>query len=704
MFSFAAPTPSALKTPTVKGPFVATSAAAVSFDRDVRTLPPAGPVLRREFPERSRHKPGTIDRGPLKSRFTDTALQPLLPSAPMPSPNASFKGLDFTAWGAGWPPDTVGDVGPNHYIQAVNTSLGIFNKAGARLAAFTFDNFFSGTGTPCDDLNQGDPTVVYDPLADRFMVSDFAFALDTSNNPVGPFYQCFAVSKTGDPVAGGWWLYAILTDPTSFPDYPKLGVWPDGIYMSANIFDAGGSFTGTRVWAFNRTDLESGVAVRQIRFDVADTNSFALLPSNFRGTPPPAGRPNFFIWYQESFPQFTGSQLYIHKFSITNWSPPTATFSGPTAVNVSQYREAPYLAAYVPQLSGEAVDTLGDRFMMQNQYRNINGTESLWNMHTVIVPNSGPQTAIRWYQLNVTGGTIAAAPVQQSTFAPDTSYRWMGSLAIDRQGNMAVGYSVSSPSMFPGIRYAGRLITDPVNQLAQTETSLIEGAGSQAGGFNRWGDYSAMSVDPSDDCTFWYTQEYYEATGMNWQTRIGSFKFPSCTVPPVQLNSVVSRKMHGNLGPFDIALPLVGGPGIECRSGGQTKDHTLVFTFANPLTTVGGASVSSGSVSGSAIGSDTHQYVVNLTGIEDAQVITVNLINVADSAGHNSSSVSISMGVLLGDVNGDGFVLSGDYTATRQRSGASVDGNTFIFDVNVDGLILSGDYTAVRQQSGMHLP
>jgi hypothetical protein len=653
-----------------------------------------------------RHKPGTKTEKP-PADATDAALQPSLPAAPAPTPIASFKGLDFFDWGAGWPPDTVGDVGPNHYIQAVNTSLGIYSKTGTQLAAFTFDNFFSGTGTPCDDSNNGDPIVNYDPLADRWIISDFAFVGD-----VGPYYQCFAVSKTNDPVAGGWWLYGIFIDDTELHDYPKLGVWPDGIYMSANMFDDVDGFVGVRVWAFNRDDLYSGAPVRQISF-ILDSNSWSLLPSNFRGTPPPPGTPNYFVSYQENFPQLTGNTLFVRKFSITSWSPAAATFTGPTNVTVAQYREPPYLAPTVPQLGGELLDSLGDRLMMQNQYRNINGVESLWNNHTVIVPSAGPQHAIRWYQLNVTGGTIATTPVQQSTYSPDTNFRWMGSLAVDKNGNMALGYSISSSAMFPAIRYAGRLATDPLNQLPQTETALINGDLSQTGGFNRWGDYSAMSVDPADDCTFWYTQEYLETSAevqppytaaQAWQTRIGSFKFPSCVAAPVQLVSVVSRKVHGPAGPFNIGLPLTGDPGIECRTGGADNEHTVIFTFANPLTAVGGVSMTGTGDASGAIGTDPRQYIVNLEGVTTEQVIRINLTNVSDSAGRSSASVSVSMIVLAGDTNEDKRVNVGDTNQTRARAGQLTNNTNKRSDVNLDGRVNVGDTNFVRAHSGDFVP
>jgi hypothetical protein len=219
-------------------------------------------------------------------------------SAPAPAPNVSFKGLDFLTWGAGRPPDTVGDVGPNHFVQAVNTSIGIFSKTGgAPLAAFAIDTLWAAAApvTACNSDNQGDPTVVYDPQGDRWIVADFAFA--NVNSP--PYYKCIAVSKTSDPVGGGWYLYAIQTDDAGHPwfaDYPKMGIWPDGLYMTANMFQ-GSNFQEVRVWAFNRSDLEAGVAVRNRVVDLGSTSYFTLMPSNMRTAvgAPPAGRENLLV-------------------------------------------------------------------------------------------------------------------------------------------------------------------------------------------------------------------------------------------------------------------------------------------------------------------------------------------------------------------------------------------------------------------------
>ncbi len=427
--------------------------------------------------------------------------------------------------GAGWPPDTNGDVGPAHYIQAVNTSIGIFRKTdGVRLAAFTFDTLWTGTtGTLCDNDNGGDPTVTYDPIGDRWFVADFAFS-GSGGSP--PYYECIAVSRTGDPVNGGWYLYPIRADDANhpwFPDYPKMGIWPDGLYMTANMF-AGNTFREVRGWAFNRTDMEAGLPVRTVVFDTNTATYFSMLPSNMRtaaGTPP-AGRPNFFVSESSSV-----YGLEVFKFHA-DYSGSGSTFTGPTNIPHATYA----VAADTAPSPGSSLDTLAERLMNQLQYTNIGGVESLWANHTVHCcgTSTGP-AGIHWLQVNVTGGNVSTTPVQQQIY-PGTSdglHRWMGSLAVDKKGDMALGYSVSSSTLNPDIRYAGRFATDPAGTLPQTETTMLPGVtrGTQTG-ISRWGDYSAMTLDP-DGCTFWFTTEYYATTSSNWQTRIGSFRLnPNC--------------------------------------------------------------------------------------------------------------------------------------------------------------------------------
>ena len=498
-------------TTDISAPIVETHGKAVSFDKDLRDLPQTGPKDKK--PAREMGTPP--NQGP-NGNGVDSVLQgDVALAAPAPAPLGSFKGLDLQNWGAGWPPDTHGDVGPNHYIQAVNTSIGVFDKStGTRLSAFTFNNFFvanGGTGA-CATYNYGDPFVLYDQVSGRWIISDFAFA--ASSTP--PYYECIAVSKTADPVSGGWWLYTIVADTASLNDYPKLGIWGDGIYMSANMFKRGRTYSGAEVWALNRDDLISGAALRSVAFKLG-TSYFSLLPANVKGANPPAGTPEYFM---SDYGSNTSVKLW--KFTV-NWaSPSSSTLTGPTTISVASFTRPS--SNSVPQKSStEKLDTLGDRLLTWLQYRNIGGVESLWVSRTVV---SGSAYGIRW--MEVRNMKTTPAVYQQGTYAPDANYRWMPSLAVNKNGDLAIGYSVSSASMYPAIRYAGRLSTDALGTLGLTEASMIEGTGSQSGGYNRWGDYASMSVDPLDDCTFWFTTEYYETTGNNWQTRIGSIKYPNC--------------------------------------------------------------------------------------------------------------------------------------------------------------------------------
>jgi hypothetical protein len=534
------------------------SVAPVVFNGDVRQLPPArGPVNPHHWNENEGPPltPQVAAPAAPSRRTVDEA--PNLALAAMPSPMQSFAGLSFNDTiaggraGAGYPPDTNGDVGPNHYIQAVNDSYAIYSKTGTLLAAFTENALWLGanSGTPCDANNFGDPVVVYDALADRWILTNFAFA----NSSTGPFFQCFAVSRSGDPVTGGWFLYAVRMDaggsgPASgtLNDYPKFGIWTDCLYMSANEFK-GNTYTGSAFASFERSSLYAGAtldatnsSIGIVPFSNQSGGPFTMLPSNLLGTStdslPPAGRPNFYV--SEAL---SGTDFEVRKFTPGRNGGHSCgaggTMSAATLVPHATYSDLSG-GDIVPQKNtANPLDSLYFRLMQKAQYRKIGNAESLWVVHSV--RNTGQNVGPQWAQLNVGGGTIAASVVQQQLFRPDTTlYRWMGSLAIDGQGNMALAYSTSSGSSFPGIAYSGRLAGDPLNNLPQTETVLVAGADSQtnncgSGACTRWGDYSSMSIDPSDDCTFWYTTEYFSAAGNgsagNWNTRIGSFKFPACS-------------------------------------------------------------------------------------------------------------------------------------------------------------------------------
>jgi hypothetical protein len=288
----------------------------------------------------------------------------------------------------------------------------------------------------------------------------------------------------------------------------------------------------------------------------------------------------------------------VWKFHVDWTNTANSTLTGPSNVALATWGVG---AATVPAKSGNALDTLRERLMVQNQYTNLNGAESLWLTHTVANPQNAALTSPRWYQLNVTGGTVVtSAPVQQSTWAPDSAVaRWMPSLAVDKMGNMAIGYSASSSTMFPAIRYAGRLASDPLNTLGQTETSLIEGTASQCCNFsdgsvnNRWGDYSAMTLDP-DGCTFWYTTEYYESPqptslgGDNWRTRIGSFKFSNCA-------TATPGSLQGSVKDSSTQLAIAGAT-VTAGGGSGTTDANGFYSF----TLAAGSYTATASASGHA--------------------------------------------------------------------------------------------------------
>jgi hypothetical protein len=556
------------------------------FNGDLRALPHRKPV-KRERPEIEGPEPNptvapgtpaTAQSAPLLGGPSGPAVGG--PSAPAPAPVNVFEGLDRFNWGAGSPPDTNGDAGPNYYIQTVNTSIGVYRKSdGFQEAAFTFDTFMSqgSFGNLCDNHNFGDAVVLYDTFEDRWIISDFAFLTDVSGNVLAPAFQCFAASRSGDPLTGGWNFYSIQISD-NLDDYPKLGIWPDGLYMSANLFSfgAGSAFQGARVWALNKAQMYAGApSVQSVSFN-APAADFTIIPSNARlqtGTPPP-GTPNYFL----SSWSFTNA-LSIYKFHVDWNSISLSTFTGPDVPTAATSWPNANVANVAQPGTATLLDALQIRAMVQNQYTNISGGESLWATHTVRRANTSGFAAPRWYQVNVSGGTVAPTLPQAATWDPDGANvinRFMASLAIDRTGNMALGYSASSSTTFPSIKYAGRLATDPVNTFSLTEQTFFTGTASQTGS-NRWGDYSAMTLDP-DGCTFWYTNEYANPADQTfdhrWMTKFGSFKFAACT--PVGAGGTVSGAVidSATSNPIDGATVALGSRTMTTNSSG-------VYTFSD---------------------------------------------------------------------------------------------------------------------------
>lgn len=512
--------------PLIAGPFVGKTVEPTIFTGSLLDLPGSDEV--RSFnPQPLRYTPGQTPKGASTAilNWNDPVAQTELIPGLMPDPLLTFAGIsNYSQPNLSWPPDTNGDVGGNYYIQTVNTSIAIFNKTtGALITQLTFNQFFPNDGSPCEREHSGDPVVVYDRFAQRWVITDFKVSAN------GPFYECVAVSATSDPVSGGWYFYSLLISSTDLNDYPKVGVWRDSYFITFNMFsNYGNSWGGVQVWALEKARMINGLSVTPIYFSLSAASGYAsLLPAHALSLPP-AGAPNYLA--AVGLPD----DLLIWKFT-PNWSNPgLSTFTGPTVLNVAPFAAA----ASIPQPgSSYLLDSLSYRPMMQLIYRAVNGVEALWLTHTVA---SGGVAGMRWYEIRQPAG----APVlfQQGTYQPDLHHRWMGSLAVDQDGNMALGYSIGSAAMYPSIRYSGRLAGETLGLLPQGEKTLHNGTYSQSF-YTRWGDYSAMAVDPSDDCTFYYTTEYYSSSvtqpSTNWQTRIGSFKYPSCGLPKGRIRGVV---------------------------------------------------------------------------------------------------------------------------------------------------------------------
>jgi len=451
-----------------------------------------------------------IDDPVLQTTFSATPANLLQPMAP--SPLINFEGvnnIDLV-----YPPDTVGEVGPNHFVQMVNLHFAIWDKSGNKLYGPAASNtIWNGFGGPCQTRNDGDPIVLYDQLANRWILSQF-----TSASPYG---ECVAVSQTGDPTGAYYRYFFTFNSSTSqFYDYPKLAVWPDGYYLTANRF--GSVYMGASAIVLERAKMLAGQAARYVEFQTSISYG-SLMPADLDGaTPPPSGSPNFIM-------QIGSTALRLWKLHIDWVNTANSTFTGPTSLSVASYNTlCSSTRSCIPQPNTSIkLDGIGDRLMFRLAYRNFGSYETMVVNHSVNALSSGAQAAVRWYEIRNPNG--APAIYQQGTYAPDVTHRWMGSIAMDRSGNIAMVYSASSASVFPGIRYTGRLVNDPLGTMPQGETTLIAGAGYQYGTASRWGDYADITVDPLDDCTFWFTSEYIQTSGgAPWQTRIGAFKFPSC--------------------------------------------------------------------------------------------------------------------------------------------------------------------------------
>jgi hypothetical protein len=457
-----------------------------------------------------RHRPGP----PMVGNGFDEALQTLPMPAVATTNGLSFNGISDRDRVA--PPDTNASVGATQVVELVNSSYQIFSKStGASiLGPSEISAVFAGLSGACGSSANSftDPVVLYDKAAKRWLITIVA-----STNKFATGVECIAISKTSD-ATGAYFRYSFAFG-NNVPDYPKFGVWPDAYYASYNIF-APTTFVGAKACAYNRKNMLIGGSAQAVCFQRSATD-FSLLPSDLDGsTLPASGTPNFFLELA------TSTTLKMFKFHVVFRG--TSTFTGPTTLTVSSFTQPCGATGICISQSGTTtkLDSIGDRLMFRLAYRKIGSTqESLLATHSV-KPSSGPVSSVRWYEIRNPSSTPKI--FQQGTFTVSSFATWLPSIGMDSMGNIAVGFSKSSSTAHPAIAYTGRGPTDPLGTM-QTAFTVITGAGSQTNNLTRWGDYSSMSIDPVDDCTFWYANEYIPSNGsFNWRTHLNSFHFANC--------------------------------------------------------------------------------------------------------------------------------------------------------------------------------
>jgi hypothetical protein len=496
----------------------------------------------------------------------DTVVQSIASSPSIPAATRNFEGIGFPGVSCNCaPPDTNGEAGATQYVQIVNEGYQVWDKAtGASvLGPVGITTIWSGFAGVCSTAGDGDPVVLYDQLAGRWLVSQFAGASV-------PTDECIAISTSSD-ATGSYNRYDFHLG-SNFFDYPHLAVWPDGYYMSDNVFNsAGTAYLGPQPFVFDRAKMLLGQAATFQTLSAPIGSSIdPILPADVDGsTAPPANAP-------ETFVRWPGAGAYQTYHYHVDWVTPAnstwTTFASPVAAGFTQACGA--TRSCVPELGGGALDGLADRLMFRLAYRNFGDHESVVGNYTV---SSGGVTGIRWFELRgVTAGPETV--FQESTYQPDSTWRWMGSAAMDHVGDIAIGFSASSSAINPQIRYAGRLVTDALNTLGQGEATLFSGTGSQTGTNSRWGDYSDMTIDPVDDCTFWFTTEYYTiTTSFSWHTRIGSFTLPGCSgTPPPPPGSITGHVTDSS------TSAAIAGATVSISGGSPTTtDSAGAYTFSN---------------------------------------------------------------------------------------------------------------------------
>jgi hypothetical protein len=501
------------------------------FDGDVRDLPPPAawkpgdPVV--EVPKRLYPKPGFV------MPEYETGIDPLLElqqsfqvqrdARVFTAPNRNFAGQGFTGVN---PPDTVGDVGPSHYVQIVNSGGGavvrIWDKAEPTpnvLATFSMDSL--STGGVCTG-GFGDGIVLHDQFADRWVLTEFS----GSGNAM-----CVYVSQTDNPVSGGWFAYTFVAP--SFPDYPKYGVWPTDANGGQGSYIVTTNESGCGVYALNRGAMLTGAPATFQRATIPDLPGFpfnAVTPADVDGpTPPPSGSPAVIMRQRDTEnhggPPAPGDVLEMWTYNVDWVTTGNTALTQQPNIDIAEIDSAlcglSAFACFPQPGTGTTLDPLREVIMNRLQYSNFDNRQALVG-NCVTDVNGADHGGLRWFELEKVGSAWTLR--QEGTYAIDADHRWMAASAMDQSGNIAIAYNVSSTTTFPSLRYTGRQFDDPLGVMTQAETSIHAGTASNSS--NRYGDYSGMNLDPVDDCTFWFTG--MDNTSSSWRTQVASFKFDAC--------------------------------------------------------------------------------------------------------------------------------------------------------------------------------
>ena len=596
---------------------------------------------------RRRFKPNYVKPSPPKNKVLskiDSLMQKqrALAESSMSNNRAveqQFEGGGYTGVN---PPDTTGDVGLDYYIQAINSSSGsifrVYDKDTGALVTGPINMETLGTGNCA--TGAGDPIVLFDEMANRWLLSEFS---SFGNN------LCVYISQTSDPISGGWFAYSFAS-PT-FPDYPKYGVGVDAYYVGTNE-------SNPTVYALDRTAMLAGSAAAMVRLEGADLAGFGfqmIQPADHEGsTPMPAGTPGYFLRHRDDEVHNAGSnnpledyvELWAYNVDFVNTANSTFTKVDDFAVAEFDSDLCGLFSFFCfPQAgSTTTLDPLREVVMHRVQYRNFGSYETIIGNFVTDVDGTD-HGGIRWFELRRQGGSWSL--FQEGTYSPDSKNRWMGSIAMDKDGNIALAYSWGSSIDFPGIRYTGRLAGDASGVMTEAETTLVVGTDDNAS--NRWGDYSHLALDPEDECTFWYTNQYGKENGQ-WGTHIASFKFDSCgggNIPPTASFTFSCTELSCN---FDGSASSDSDGTIESYNwdfgdGGNDVGATPAYNFSS-----GGT------------------YTVTLTVTDDlgatgstSQQVTVNTANVDPVADFSFAvnDLSVDFTDLSGD--SDGTITNWDW-------------------------------------------